>query len=160
MVGELLEGLEVDPRRMFKLPDLADLRRLADQVRDGGLAAVAVGPERQAVLARLQSFMAVLEGYAEHVMDAVGAEVLPDLEHLRAALQRRRRDRSGLLRVLERLMGMELKLRQYEQGKAFCDGVVALGGIGGLNQVWSSPDAMPSAGELDDPLAWLARTSG
>ncbi len=93
-------------------------------------------------------------------MDAVGEQILPDLESLRRALERRRRDRSGLLRVLERLIGMELKLRQYEQGKAFCDGVVALGGIEGLNRVWSSPAAMPSAAELDDPLGWLARTAG
>jgi coenzyme F420 biosynthesis associated uncharacterized protein len=160
MVRELLEGLEVDPRRMFKLPDDTDLRRLVDQVRDEGLAAVAVGPERKAVMDRLQSFMAVLEGYAEHVMDAVGAQVLPDLDALRAALERRRRDRSGLLRVLERLIGMELKLRQYEQGKAFCDGVVALGGIEGLNRVWTAPEHLPTAAELDDPLGWLARTSG
>jgi coenzyme F420 biosynthesis associated uncharacterized protein len=160
MVRELLEGLEMDPKRMFRLPDVSDLRRLVDQVREEGLAAVSLGPERKEVMDRLQSFMAVLEGYAEHVMDAVGAQVLPDLEALRSALERRRRDRSGLLRVLERLIGMELKLRQYEQGKAFCDGVVALGGIEGLNRVWSRPEAMPSAAELDDPLAWLARTSG
>jgi coenzyme F420 biosynthesis associated uncharacterized protein len=160
MVRELLGALEMDPRRLFRLPDLSDLRRLLDQVRDEGLAGVAVGPERKAVLDRVQCFMAVLEGYAEHVMDAVGEQILPDLDALRRALERRRRDRSGLLRVLERLIGMELKLRQYEQGKAFCDGVVALGGIDGLNRVWSSPEALPTATELDDPLAWLARTAG
>ena len=77
---------------------------------------------------------------------------------LRGALQRRRRDRSGLLKLLERLIGMELKLRQYEQGKAFCDGVVARGGIDGLNRVWASPESMPTVAELDDPAGWLART--
>ena len=160
MVGELIAGLEVDPKRLFRLPDAADLRQLADQVREGGLAAVAVGPERRVVLDRLQAFMAVLEGYAEHVMDAVGVQVLPDLEALRRALQRRRRDRSGLLRVLERLIGMELKLRQYEQGKAFCDGAVAHGGIEALNRVWSGPEAMPTQAELDDPAGWVSRTAG
>ena len=67
--------------------------------------------------------MAVLEGYAEHVMDAVGAELLPDLPQLRGALDRRRRDRSGLLRLFEKLIGLDMKLRQYEQGKRFCDAV-------------------------------------
>jgi putative hydrolase len=100
----------------------------------------------------------VLEGYAEHVMDAVGAEVLPDLPGLRAALDRRRRDRSGLLRVLERLIGLDLKLRQYEQGKAFCDAVVARGGIAVLNRVWAAPEALPTLAELDDAGAWIART--
>ena len=67
--------------------------------------------------------MAVLEGYAEHVMDAVGAEILPNLPELRGAMDRRRRDRSGLLRIFEKLIGMDLKLRQYELGKKFCDAV-------------------------------------
>jgi uncharacterized protein (DUF2342 family) len=53
---------------------------------------------------------------------------------------------------------MDLKLRQYEQGKAFCDGVVAQAGIEGLNRVWIGPEAMPTVTELSDPLAWLART--
>src|SRR5206468_3641061 len=104
-----------------------------------------------------QAFMAVLEGYAEHVMDAVGAQVLPDLESLRAGLERRRRDRTGLLRLLERLIGLDMKMRQYEQGKAFCDAVVAREGIDGLNRVWSSPEAMPSTAELEEPRLWLGR---
>jgi putative hydrolase len=102
--------------------------------------------------------MAVLEGYAEHVMDAVGAQVLDDLPSLRTSLDRRRRERSGFMRVFERLIGMDLKLRQYEQGKRFCDAVVARGGIDALNRVWASPEAMPTLAELDDPLAWIDRT--
>src|SRR3978361_817357 len=107
----------------------------------------------------MQSFMAVLEGYAEHVMDAVGAEVLPDLPKLRGALDRRRRDRSGLLRIFEKLIGMDLKLRQYEQGKRFCDAVVESGGIAALNRVWEGPEQMPTLAEIDDPDSWLARTT-
>ena len=53
---------------------------------------------------------------------------------------------------------MDLKLRQYEQGKAFCDGVVARAGIEGLNRVWSGPEAMPTVAELSDPRAGCART--
>jgi uncharacterized protein (DUF2342 family) len=79
---------------------------------------------------------------------------------LREALQRRRRDRSGLLRVLEKLIGMDLKLRQYEQGKAFCDGVVARAGISALNRVWEGPTRLPTPSELDDPGAWLVRSAG
>jgi uncharacterized protein (DUF2342 family) len=91
-------------------------------------------------------------------MDAVGDDVLDDLPALRGALNRRRRERSGFLRVLERLIGMDLKLRQYEQGKRFCDAVVARGGIDALNRAWASPEAMPTLAELDDPVAWIART--
>jgi coenzyme F420 biosynthesis associated uncharacterized protein len=157
-VTELLGALQVDPRSLLRLPDVSDLRRLVEQVREDGLATIVVGPQRRALIDRVQAFMAVLEGYAEHVMDAVGDRVLDDMPALRTAMQRRRRDRSGLLRVLERLIGMDLKLRQYEQGKAFCDGVVERAGIAGLNRVWDAPDALPSIPELDDPAGWLART--
>jgi coenzyme F420 biosynthesis associated uncharacterized protein len=158
LVGELLTGLEVDPKRLFSLPDFGDLRGLVEKVREGDVTTLIVGPERRATLDRMQAFMAVLEGYAEHVMDEVGAQVIPDLPKLRTALDRRRRDRSGLLRIFERLIGMELKLRQYEQGKRFCDAVAKQGGIAGLNRVWDGPEQMPTLAELDDPAAWLDRT--
>jgi coenzyme F420 biosynthesis associated uncharacterized protein len=158
IVQEFLGGLEVDPARLLKLPDLTDLRGLLDSVRDDGIAALGLNPERRALLERAQAFMALLEGYAEHVMDAVGAELLPDLPGLREALEKRRGERSGFLRLLEKLIGMDLKLRQYEQGKAFCDAVVSLGGIEALNRAWSGPEALPELTELDDALAWLART--
>ena len=50
---------------------------------------------------------------------------------------------------------MDMKLRQYEHGKRFCDAVVARGGIEALNRVWAAPEAMPTLAELDDPAGWL-----
>ncbi len=158
MVRELLGGLEMDKTRLLKMPDTSDLRSLVDKLRDGDLATLIVGPERRAALDAMQAFMAVLEGYAEHVMDAVGAEILPNLPELRGAMDRRRRDRSGLLRIFEKLIGMDMKLRQYEQGKKFCDAVAHAGGIATLNRVWEEPAQMPTLAELDDPSGWMART--
>jgi coenzyme F420 biosynthesis associated uncharacterized protein len=158
IVGELLSALDVDPRGLLRIPDLSDLRGLLERVRSDGLAFVAVGSERRAALESAQAFMALLEGYAEHVMDAVGAELLSDLDAMRGAMDRRRTERSGLLRVLEKLIGLDLKVRQYQQGKAFCDAVVARGGIAALNRAWAGPDALPTPAELDDAAGWLART--
>jgi coenzyme F420 biosynthesis associated uncharacterized protein len=159
MVEELTRSLDLDPTKLFSgLPGLDDLRGLLDAVREGGLAAVVLGTERRALMDQIQAFMALLEGYAEHVMDAVGAEVIDDLPRLRAALERRRADRTGLLRLFEKLIGMDMKLRQYEQGKRFCDGVVGRAGIAGLNRAWEGADRLPTLAELDDPAGWLART--
>ena len=157
-VRELLGGLSFQGGSMLKIPDLDDLRGFVDTIREDGIATLALGPERRELFDRMQGLMAVLEGYAEHVMDAVGGDVLDDLPALRSALNRRRRERSGFLRLLERLIGMDLKLRQYEHGKRFCDAVVARGGIEALNRAWASPEAMPTLAELDDPAAWMART--
>jgi coenzyme F420 biosynthesis associated uncharacterized protein len=159
LVRELLGALEVvNPGSLLRIPDLSDLRALVEQVREQGLAFVAVGGERREMLEGVQAFMALLEGYAEHVMDAVGAKALSDLDAMRAAMDRRRTERSGLLRLLERLIGLDMKIRQYQQGKAFCDGVVARGGIAALNRAWTGPEALPTPAELDDPVGWLART--
>ncbi|HZO36345.1 MAG TPA: zinc-dependent metalloprotease, partial [Solirubrobacteraceae bacterium] len=72
---------------------------------------------------------------------------------------RRRRERSGAWRIVERLLGLEMKMRQYEVGKRFCDEVVAERGIAGLNRAWQSPETLPSWAELEDPRAWRARTA-
>jgi putative hydrolase len=92
-------------------------------------------------------------------MDVIAAEVIPDHEELRAAMDRRRRSRSAPQRIIERLLGFDVKLRQYEQGKQFADAVVGLAGMEGLNRVWLSPEALPSAGELQHPRQWLERTA-
>ncbi len=160
-VRELLAGMEVsiDAKSLIKLPGTDDVRALVDAVRRGELIQFVAGPDRAALLDELQATMALVEGYAEHVMDAVGESMLPDLERLRQGLERRRRSRSGLMKLLERLIGLELKLRQYEQGKKFCDAVVAEGGIEALNRAWASPEHLPTTAELADPQAWLRRTA-
>jgi uncharacterized protein (DUF2342 family) len=61
------------------------------------------------------------------------------------------------VRILSWLFGFELKLRQYEEGKRFCDAVVADAGIGGLNAAWDGPGELPEIGELKDPESWIAR---
>ncbi len=160
-ITALVESLDVsvDVRSLLRLPKLDDLRALAEAVRREGLVTIMAGPERRELLDELQATMALLEGYAEHVMDATGEALLPDLPRLRKSLEKRRKERSGLLRTFERLIGLELKLRQYEQGKAFCDAVVAEGGIEALNRAWVGPEALPTLADLDDPSGWLARVA-
>jgi coenzyme F420 biosynthesis associated uncharacterized protein len=161
MLRELLDSLEVkvDGARALRLPSGADVRQIVELLRDGDLVSLVLGRERRAVIDRLQATMAVIEGHAEHVMDAVGADVLPSQAQLRAAMEHRRDSRSTPLRLLERLLGLELKLRQYRDGKRFCDRVVEVGGLSALNRVWSEPEAMPTLAELANPAGWMARTA-
>jgi coenzyme F420 biosynthesis associated uncharacterized protein len=108
-------------------------------------------------LERTQATMAAVEGYAEHVMDAAAPLLGEDVSDLRAAVDRRREQRPPLARVLSWLLGMELKLRQYRDGKRFCDETVRLAGVEALNAAWGSPEALPTPAELSDPPAWLRR---
>ena len=139
------------------LPSLPDPSRLVEAFREGGLAALVQSPEQRALMEEIQSAMSVVEGYAEHVMDAIAPEVIPGHELLRDAMTRRRRSRSAPQRIIERLLGFDVKLRQYEQGKLWADEVAAEAGIEGLNRVWASPEALPTSRELQHPRMWLDR---
>ena len=167
LVRELLSSAEVrieTPRR-FRMPSIQELRKAGAALRRGDLISIVTSPTERDTLDRVQAVMAVIEGHAEHVMDAVAPDLVPSLPRLRAALDRRRRSQSGLSRIIARLLGlakllgMDMKLRQYEQGKTFCDAVVAKGGVGALQHVFSGPEALPTLSELTDPDTWLERTA-
>jgi len=161
LVRELLSSAEVrieTPRR-FRMPSIQELRKAGAALRRGDLISIVTSPTERDTLDRVQAVMAVIEGHAEHVMDAVAPDLVPSLPRLRAALDRRRRSQSGLSRIIARLLGLDMKLRQYEQGKTFCDAVVAKGGVGALQHVFSGPEALPTLSELTDPDTWLERTA-
>jgi len=139
------------------LPSLPDPSAIVERFREGGLAALVQSREQRRIMERIQCAMAVVEGYSEHVMDAVGAAVLPAYEGLREAMDARRRSRSAPERILLRLLGLDQKLKQYELGKRFCDAVAADGGSERLNVVWNAPTALPTLRELESPKAWIGR---
>jgi len=159
LVREYLESVEVriDRGAAGGLPSIPSPSRLVERFREGGLAALIQTHEQRSVMERLQAAMAVIEGHSEHVMDSLGERLIPDLATLRAAMARRRGTRSAPERVVERLLGLDMKLAQYKLGKSFCDAVVERGGMDALGAVWSEPAALPDPHELNDPHAWLER---
>jgi coenzyme F420 biosynthesis associated uncharacterized protein len=153
--GEGLDGagLAALGRRLIRDP-----RQLVRALLAGELTRLLADPQRRRLLDRLQATMSVIEGHAEHVMDASAAD-LPGLAELRRRVDERRSRRGGLGELIARLFGLELKLRQYELGKAFCDAVVAEAGPGALLTVWRSPADLPDLGELEAPRRWLERVA-
>ncbi|MBV9309807.1 MAG: zinc-dependent metalloprotease [Solirubrobacterales bacterium] len=160
LVRELLQRAElrIDAPRKLHWPNSEEIRRIGRALRSGDLISVVTTSDERETLDRVQAVMAVIEGHAEHVMDVVAPDLLPSLPRLRAALDQRRRSQSGLSRVVAKLLGLDLKLRQYERGKIFCDAVAREAGTAGLHHVFSGPEALPTLAELEDPPAWLART--
>ncbi|MCW3040884.1 MAG: hypothetical protein JWM31_2789, partial [Solirubrobacterales bacterium] len=165
LIGELLELAQPKDKKHGGAPRPAvpklDVRALVEQARSGSLLTLVAGPERAALLERIQSIMSLIEGHAEHVMDAAGAPVLPDLDQLRAALKARRETATGFSpwKLLEKLLGMELKMKQYAVGKAFCDEVVARSDVPTLHRAFAARELVPTAAELKDAGAWIARVS-
>jgi coenzyme F420 biosynthesis associated uncharacterized protein len=163
MVEELLGSAALDENvsdlraAVRRLVPPGDPRRLVDHLREGGLVRLLAGPREVGVLRRLQATMSVIEGYSEHVMDAIGADLDPDYARLREAADGERKRRGTLDAIVATLLGLDMKLRQYRLGKRFADSVALRAGIEGLNGVWRAPDALPDGEELEHPERWLAR---
>ena len=114
--------------------------------------------EQRLKLRRVQAFMTASEGYGDHVMHALGAQMLPSYARIDEAM-RRYRETEHVDPVFERLLGIEVKREQYRLGRAFCDTVVELTDEATLARVWDSAEALPSMPELEEPRLWLARSA-
>lgn len=159
-----IEGLlaSLGPDRLFSPGDVgavteAVARALAG--RDGGLLGL-LEPEQRAVFDEVSATMALLEGHADVTMDQVGPRVVPTVRTIRQAFEKRRdaaAAATGLAGLARRLLGLDLKLAQYRDGAAFVRAVRRKVGVDGFNAVWSSAEALPTAAEIADPAAWVAR---
>lgn len=117
--------------------------------------------EQKEVMDRVTAFMSLLEGHAEHVMDGVGPSVVPSVDELRSRFEARRRQRGGPFeRLLRRLLGLDLKAKQYAEGSRFVAAAVEAVGMEGFNRVWESAETLPSLQEVRAPRAWVERVHG
>ena len=121
---------------------------------EGAVSALGDGRFDRDALSELDTTMTAVEGYAELVMDRAFDDEYADL---REKVEARRRGRGPVARVIRRLLGLGMKRRQYERGKAFFDAVADKRGIAGASAVWDEPSNLPSDAELDEPSLWLAR---
>lgn len=156
---ELFEkaAVEVKPGELLGKLARTNPRELVRSATNGELATL-LWPEPQRLLVeKLTATMTLVEGYAEHVMDAVGDQLDPGYNDLRRALDKDRERRGLLDSIVSKVLGLEMKLAQYRRGKAFADEVVRAHGIRTLNRAWSGPDALPRPDELDSPLEWVER---
>lgn len=125
-----------------------------------GLIEVLQTSEQRAAFDRVIALSTLLEGHADHVMDAVGPRVVPGVETIRQRFTERRKGGGVLDRLLRSLLGMDAKMQQYAQGAAFTRHVVGAVGMEGFNAVWAAPENLPSRPELAAPAKWLRRVHG
>ena len=123
-----------------------------------GLMRAVQSESQRAALDRLLVLGTLLEGHADHVMDAVGPAVVPTVATIRNRFDaRRQRKQPPLQRILRALLGIDAKLSQYTRGKAFVDDVVGRVGMDGFNRVWEGPATLPLPDEIDQPQRWIDR---
>lgn len=159
LVEELIGSMEPDLSRLqAAAAELARRRRAGEPLVDeaGMVGLFASGPQRE-TLDRVQALMSLLEGHGHVMMDRLGARVLRSQGRMSRILKARRsQTRSALLL---RLIGMEMKIRQYEMGEAFVLEVERQATWETLDRAWESPDALPTLDEIEDPTRWVRRVA-
>ncbi|HEY5854687.1 MAG TPA: zinc-dependent metalloprotease [Aldersonia sp.] len=126
-----------------------------------GLLRATQGPAQREALDKLLVLGTLLEGHADHVMDAVGPDVVPSVVAIRAAFEhRRKRSVNPLQRLARALLGIDAKMAQYVRGKKFVDEIVGRVGMAEFNTIWTGPETLPRPAEIDEPGRWVARVLG
>jgi coenzyme F420 biosynthesis associated uncharacterized protein len=160
-VAALTDTVETDPTALKQRLSgaVSELVKVARGQGDGaGVMSLIASPEQREVLDRITSFMSLIEGHAEYVMNAVSPSVIPTQATIEKRFaSRRRRGGNPLDRLLRRLLGMEAKTRQYVDGSAFVRSVVDQIGVDNFNAIWTSKATLPTKDEIADPQRWIAR---
>lgn len=116
-------------------------------------------PEQREIMNQIQALMSVVEGHGNFVMDAVGEDVIPSFRRMRHVFEGRRKQTSLAQRAVNHVLGLEMKLRQYEIGRTFCDQVAAQGGLDSVARIFVREEAFPTMAELRAPGDWLRRVA-
>jgi len=116
-------------------------------------------PEQRVVFDRITALMSLLEGHADHVMDAVGPEIVPTVATIRTRFDKRRDEPGAVDGLARRILGLDAKMRQYSDGRAFVSGVVDRVGSDGFARVWTDSSTLPTRDEVLDPALWCSRVA-
>jgi len=156
---EFLLASELDPAAILqRLRSAADAAVGAVRGGDGGNLIDAVAtPLQREIMSRLTSVMTLVEGHGDYVMDAVGPRVVPSVEQIRERFNSRRGSQGRVEQAIRRVLGIDLKMKQYAEGSRFVKAVVDEVGMQDFNKVWTSPETLPTRDEFTDPHKWVER---
>jgi putative hydrolase len=152
-----MEVIDPDPKRLVRA-----LQRAVEEVRagrnplDGGLVGLLASDEQREVLDQVQALMSLLEGHGNVVMDRLGRDHVAGADRMGRVLSARRQTR-GLGRQVQKLLGFDMKMRQYEVGEKFIDAIEERAGLNALDAAWRGPEWLPTLDELANPDNWLER---
>lgn len=160
LVEELVGSTEAEKGRMTRLASelVANKGADADLLGDAGLMGLFASPSQLEVLDKVQALMSLLEGHGHVVMDRIGEREIIDVARMSQVLKTRRKDPKTA--AFMKLIGIEMKLKQYEMGAKFITSVEELASWSALSMAWESADALPTLEEISDARSWLDRVSG
>lgn len=169
LVNGLVDDAQPDPERVREgLRTLVTLRRSnpgrsnsgqdsRDLLGEGGLAAVFATEHQRELIAQVGGMMSLVEGHGDVTMARAARGHIPDADRFAVVMHHRRRNVRGMARLIQRLLGIEAKLAQYEAGEEFIAQIEAERGPRAVNRIWERAEHLPSMAEIRDPHAWLER---
>ncbi|MGB9378907.1 MAG: zinc-dependent metalloprotease [Mycobacteriales bacterium] len=114
-------------------------------------------PQQQASLARLETALALVEGWVHTVVSEAAGERLPSAAALGETLRRRRASGGPSEQTFATLVGLELRPRRLREAATMWAAVQKHKGAEGRDELWVHPDLLPSAADLDDPTGFAER---
>ena len=155
-VAAYARGIHVDPARLEEAMGSIDPTNpeSMQQALTGGMFEPEDTPEQKAALGRLETALALVEGWVDEVVDAAASPHLPAAAALRETVRRRRASGGPGEQTFASLVGLELRPRRLREAAALWRTVLAEKGQAGREAVWSHPDLLPTAEDLDDPAAF------
>jgi coenzyme F420 biosynthesis associated uncharacterized protein len=159
LVRQAIDLVDPDPDRLVDTLKgaLSAARGSRRALEEGGLVHLLATPEQRTVLNDIGGLMSLLEGHGDVTMDRAAAGRVPSAERFARVLRERRRNQHGLARIVQRLLGIEAKLAQYEAGERFIAAVEAAAGPMAIDRCWERPANLPTMEEIRAPERWLSR---
>jgi putative hydrolase len=151
-------GLE-DFTRDFNPETLTDPSAM-EQLLNQGIFEPKATPEQVAALERLETLLALIEGWVQIVVTAALGDRIPGTSALSETLRRRRATGGPAEQTFATLVGLELRPRKLREAAALWERLTEAVGADARDAVWQHPDLLPGADDLDDPAAFIDRAVG
>jgi putative hydrolase len=112
--------------------------------------------QQKAALSRLETALALVEGWVSHVVASAGSDRLPDAARLDETFRRRRAAGGPAEQTFSALVGLELRPRRLREATALWEALTRHRGVAGRDGVWSHPDLLPTDSDFADPEAFAS----
>jgi putative hydrolase len=161
-VEEFAHGIKVDTSAMEQLAGQIDPTNPAsiEEAMRSGMFEPQTTPEQKVALARLETLLALVEGWVDVVVADAVSERLPGADALRETLRRRRASGGPAEQTFATLVGLELRPRRLRAASALWRLVGDQHGVEARDQIWAHPDLVPSSEDLDDPMGFAEGLGG
>jgi putative hydrolase len=155
-VRDFAAGIEIDTGGIEEQLRGLDLTNPASlqQAFEGGLFDPKVSPAQQAALTKLETTLALVEGWVDEVVGQATGERMPAAAKLQEAIRRRRAAGGPAEQTFATLVGLELRPRRLREASTLWGSLRTRQGIEARDAVWMHPDLLPTAADLDDPLGF------